>query len=62
MLKMPLRALKDLFDMTESFYRGKPLSEMTKAELIKALEQLNENYPKQMDTHRHDLKMLLLQE
>ena len=43
----------------EAHWRGKPMSTMTKDELIKALEQLIEMYHLQSDTHRHDLKILL---
>jgi len=59
MLKMPLRAYKDLFDMTESHWHGKPLSTLTKDELIKALEQLAELYDIQANSHEHDLNILV---
>ncbi len=39
----------------EAHWKGKPLSQMTKDELIKALEQLGEMHWLQEETRRHDL-------
>ncbi len=45
--------------MTESHWHGKPLSTMTRDELIKALEQLVELYDSQANSHEHDLNILV---
>lgn len=45
--------------MIESHWHGKPLSTMTKDELIKALEQLAELYKIQTDDREYDLNILV---
>ena len=45
--------------MTESYWNGKPLSTLTKDELIKALEQLAKLYERQANSHEHDLNILV---
>jgi len=45
--------------MMESHWHGKPLSTMTKDELIKALEQLAQLYEMQANSHEHDLNILV---
>ncbi len=45
--------------MTESHWHGKPLSTMTRDELIKALEQLAKLYDSQANSHEHALNILV---
>lgn len=44
----------------ESLWKGRPLSQLTKEELMEAVELLAKRQQQQFEQHQHDLRILCL--